>query len=166
MKKLVFLMIFCFSQFAFAQTGISDSKKVLIDKLLAQMGQSATDTGKLFSDLFIEQMVSSLKKSKPNIDPKAFDIVEQEVKATINETFTDSKLLSEIMYPIYASRFSETELQELIAFYETPLGKKLVRDMPAIAQEGMRAGQKLGESLVPKIRQRIVTRFKNEGIKI
>jgi len=166
MKKLtICFLIFLCSQPVMA-VEISDSQKSLIDKLLMQMGQSATDTGKLFSNLFIEQMTMSLKKSKPNINPKAFDIVEEEVKQLINEVFLDSSALSKMMYPIYGGRFSESELKDLIAFYDTPLGKKLIRNLPAITQEGIQAGQKLGESLAPKINGRILSRFKAEGIEL
>lgn len=166
MNKLILIIALCFTQVSFADSTISNSKKALIDKLLTQMGQSSTDTGKLFSNLFIEQLVTSLKKSKPDIDPKAFDIIEEEVKISIDEILIDGNAMAEIMYPIYGGRFSETELKELIAFNETPLGKKMIRELPAITQEGMKAGQKLGESLGPKIQQRVVSRFNREGIKI
>lgn len=111
-------------------------------------------------------MVMALKKAKPDIDPKAFGIVEQEVKQVIDEVLLDRDALSEMMYPIYGSRFSEEELKELVVFYKTPLGKKLIRNLPAIAQEGMQAGQKLGQSLGPKIQHRILARLRSEGVKI
>ncbi len=166
MKNLIlaFVLIVTF-QFAIAEE-ISDSKKLLIDKLLVQMGQSAIDSGKLFSDLFINNIITVLKQTKPDINPKAFDIVEQEVKLIINENFVHSSVLSEMMYPIYGSKFSESELKELIAFYNTPLGRKLIRVLPALTREGMQAGKKLGQSLGPKIEKRIIARLKSEGIKI
>ncbi len=65
-------------------------KKILIDKLVEQMGQSAVETGKQFSNLFIQNMSQSLKQAKPDIDPKAFDILEEEVKLVIHEIFVDN----------------------------------------------------------------------------
>ena len=165
MKKILFLIILCCSQTALAEN-ISDSKKLLIDELLVHTGQSATDTAKLFSNLFIEEIIVTLKKAKPDIEPKAFEIIEQEVKQIIDEVFLNNKALSAMMYPIYGRRFSENELRELIAFYETPLGKKLIRVLPAITQEGMQAGQKLGQSMGPKMQQRILARLSAEGIEI
>lgn len=50
MRKLLMLLIFVCSQSALAEN-ISDSKKLLVDELLVQMGQSATDAGKVFSDM-------------------------------------------------------------------------------------------------------------------
>jgi len=165
MKKILLILIFCFSNTVLAEN-ITDSKKLLIDQMLVQMGQSAKDTGKLMSNAFIEQMISALKKVKPDIDPEAFTIVEEEVKNIIDEVFLSDKVLSEMMYPIYGSRFTETELTELIEFYRTPLGKKLIRVLPEITQEGIQAGQMLGQTLAPEIERRILTRLRGSGIEI
>lgn len=165
MKRLLFISVLLASGIAHAEP-IDGAKKQLIDELLVQTGQSARDTGKLFSSAFIEQMTAALKIAKPDISPKAFDILEQEVKSVIDETLQDSNFIAEIMYPIYGSRFSEEELRGLIAFYETPLGKKLLRDQPAITQEAMLAGQEFGKSLGPKIQARVLAKFKSEGIEL
>lgn len=165
MKRLLLISILLASSIAHAEP-IDGAKKQLIDELLVQTGQSAKDTGTLFSNVFIEQMTAALKTAKPDINPKAFDILEQEVKQVIDEVMQDSNFIAEMMYPIYGSRFTEEELRGLIAFYETPLGKKLLRDQPAITQEAMQAGQEFGKSLGPKIQQRILARFKSEGIEL
>lgn len=163
MKRLLLISILLASGIANAEP-IDGAKKQLIDELLVQTGQSAKDTGKLFSNAVIEQMTQTLKIAKPDISPKVFDILEQEVRSVIDETIQDSNFIAEMMYPIYGSRFSEAELRELIAFNQTPLGKKLLREQPAITQEAMQAGQTFGKTLGPKIQERIMARFKSEGI--
>ena len=165
MKHLLFISLMLVSSIVRAETSDS-AKRLLIDELLVQTGQSAKDTGKLFSNVFIEQMTTALKQAKPNIDPKAFDVIEQEVKLIIDEALLNDNIMADILYPIYSSRFSEEELKELIAFYKTPLGKQLLQNMPAITQEAMQAGQKFGQSLGPKIQERILARFKSEGIEL
>jgi hypothetical protein len=49
----------------------------------------------------------------------------------------------EVLSPIYDRHFTAEELDQLIAFYQTPLGAKLLREMPAIAAESAQAGQEL-----------------------
>ena len=44
----------------------------------------------------------------------------------------------------YASRFTEAELQEMIAFYETPVGRHLVRETTAIQVAGAEIGRRYG----------------------
>jgi hypothetical protein len=137
MKKIIILI--AFASFIFCQptlaSEISKEKKVLIDKLLEQTGQSATIVGKQFSNAYVQQMTVLLEKSNPDIDPKAFKIIKE-------------------------------ELNKMIEFNDTPLGKKIVTVTPLIAQEGMQAGQTFAQSLVPKIKQRVFTRLKEEGINI
>lgn len=166
MKKLVnivFLSVLL-SASTLAAADISPNKKKLIDTLLEQTGQSAIAVGKQFSDAFIQQMTMVLKQSKPDIDPKAFDIVEEEITSIINEEIVVDGALNEIMYPIYDKHFSEAELKKMIEINNTEFGKKMIRVMPMIAQEGMQAGQQFGETLGPKIQQRISARFQKEGI--
>jgi|HubBroStandDraft_2_1064218.scaffolds.fasta_scaffold05909_4 hypothetical protein len=47
----------------------------------------------------------------------------------------------------YDRHFSEEEIKSLVQFYQTPLGKKAIQEMPQITSELMAQGQKLGESL-------------------
>ena len=52
---------------------------------------------------------------------------------------------------IYTSNFSESELKELIAFYESPLGKKVLEKMPALTQQSAQLTQSRLESAVPEV---------------
>jgi hypothetical protein len=58
---------------------------------------------------------------------------------------------------VYASRFSEAEINELGAFYKTPTGTKLVKELPAVTED---LGTKLG-SLLP---ERLPALMKKHGI--
>ncbi len=57
---------------------------------------------------------------------------------------------------LYAINFTEPELKQLLAFYKSPLGVKLVKDQPIIAESSVRFAQdwanKLSEQVVPMIR--------------
>jgi hypothetical protein len=55
---------------------------------------------------------------------------------------------------VYRKRFSEPELGELVKFYKTPTGVKLVKELPGITQDlGTKLGTLLPERL-PKILQK------------
>ncbi|MNL81411.1 hypothetical protein D3C87_2085160 [compost metagenome] len=53
---------------------------------------------------------------------------------------------------------SEQDLKELIAFYQSPIGKKLAEKTPFIVADSMQAGQvwgkKLGEDIIKKIQEK------------
>jgi hypothetical protein len=59
--------------------------------------------------------------------------------------------LEDLVVPIYDRHFTLGEVNQLIAFYSTPTGKKVIAEMPGVMQESMAAGQKWGEALGAKI---------------
>jgi len=50
---------------------------------------------------------------------------------------------------IYKQNFSESEIEGLLAFYQSPVGKSFVEKMPAISQESMMLGQTMAMNLTP-----------------
>ncbi|ABK38947.1 DUF2059 domain-containing protein [Aeromonas hydrophila] len=52
---------------------------------------------------------------------------------------------------IYRKHFTEAELKQLIAFYQSPVGKKSLDTMPAIFQESSLVGQSLAERNMPAL---------------
>jgi uncharacterized protein len=58
---------------------------------------------------------------------------------------------------VYGSRFSDPELQEIIDFYKTPTGIKILREMPSISRE---VSVKVGQ-LIP---QRLPELMKKHGL--
>ncbi len=144
---------------------IDDAKVQLIDKLLVQTGQSSIAVGKQFSGVFIQRVTEILKESNPDMDPRAYDIIEEVITTTIDEEIVVNNTLAKIMYPIYSKHFTVDELKQMVALYDTDFGKKMISVMPMVTQEGMQAGQIIGQSLGPKIQARIDERLKAEGIK-
>jgi hypothetical protein len=45
---------------------------------------------------------------------------------------------------LYATRFSEQELKDMLSFYRSPLGRKLLVEEPVIADQSMKHLAKLG----------------------
>jgi hypothetical protein len=63
---------------------------------------------------------------------------------------------------IYASRFSEQELKEALAFYKTPLGRKLMVEEANVLDQSMKNAQdwanRLSEEVIGKIRSEMKKR--------
>lgn len=164
MTVLITTLTFTLSAGVFAADTVPDTKTKLIDTLLEQTGQSAIKMGNEFSSSFALQMNHMLQQSQPNINPKAFIIIEQESMALINQELVENGGYNKMMYPIYHKNFTEDELQQIINLNNTELGRKMLKVMPTISEEAMQAGQQFGLGLAPKIQQRIMSRFKEEGI--
>jgi hypothetical protein len=56
-----------------------------------------------------------------------------------------------MVLPIWAKYYTREDVKQLIVFYESPLGRKLVSVQPQIMAESMAAGATWGEALGAKI---------------
>lgn len=76
------------------------------------------------------QMIDMMKQ-QTSVLP---DSVSQQIENMMAEYFPK---MIELMTPIYAKYYSEEDLDGLIAFYESPLGKKMASTQPLIMKEMM-----------------------------
>ena len=61
--------------------------------------------------------------------------------------------LEQPMSALYASVFTEDELQGIIAFYQSPAGQKMVKRQPELIQASMAMMQEQSMQLMPTIKQ-------------
>ena len=62
--------------------------------------------------------------------------------------------LIKLTIPVYQKHLSQSEIDAIIAFYDTPAGKKLITVQPAIVQETMALGQSWGQQLGMRVLQK------------
>jgi hypothetical protein len=98
------------------------------------------------------QLVATLQGQGMKMPPDAAE----KLKRAVIEVMPYSEMLDWYV-EIYSPRFSNEEIQQLIAFYKSPTGKKLARLTPEIGGE---VGRKVG-SLVP---QRLPAALKKHGL--
>ena len=117
------------------------SKLMLTEDLYKQMLEQMT-----------AGMAQSMAANKANMPP---DFAEK-MALVVREALPYKDMLR-FNAEIYGSRFSDKELQEIIVFYRTPTGAKILREMPGISREVM---VKVGE-LIP---QRLPQLMKKHGL--
>ncbi|HUQ34090.1 MAG TPA: DUF2059 domain-containing protein [Pyrinomonadaceae bacterium] len=144
LTAMSFLLLLCLAPAVMAQSTQKATKDENIRKLLA-----LTDAGGLFKR-GLESQLSMMKARETRVPPRFWDEVLKEV---------DPERFVELLIPVYDKHFSDDELKDLIAFYETPLGKKLVSEMTPIMTETAAIGAKYGE----QIANRVVKRMQAEG---
>ena len=116
-----------------------------------------------FSAAFTRQMLTILRAKNPDLSEKAIQIVTDEVTVTINEELDDESLQL-LIYPIYAKYLTLEELQGLIVFNNSSVGRKANQVMPQLMQESLEAAQQWSQMVGPKISKRVAVRFREEGI--
>ena len=96
-----------------------------------------TGSGKLAVQM-MDQIILQMGKLFPQVPEKVWE--EFRSRASVNDFVA-------IAVPIYRKHYSQEEIQQLLAFYRTPLGQKVIAETPAILQESMAAGREWGESI-------------------
>lgn len=64
----------------------------------------------------------------------------------------------DLLVPIYARHMSHEDVKGLIAFYQTPLGRRIVKSEAAITPEAMLAGMTWGQQLGRKAMAKLMAR--------
>jgi hypothetical protein len=67
---------------------------------------------------------------------------------TFTQKFTTSApsaAVTDAIVPVYAKHFSMEDIQSLTKFYESPLGQRVVKTMPEVAQESQTAGAQIDQ---------------------
>lgn len=143
---------------------VSDSKRELIYELLEvtggrqqyeQMQQvMLTQTQQQFVPMFAQALQSSMNLS-PEEEQAALETITNNANALIAEfsaamqaAITYDDMLEQVYYPVYDEYFTEEDLQGLIAFYETPLGEKLIEVSPGLIQSSM---QRSSQVFMPRM---------------
>jgi len=100
----------------------------------------------------IERVKNMLLQTSPSLRKDLDDVANSLRKVYASRT-TD--LLADISW-VYASRFTEAELKEIVTFYRTPTGKKVIAQEPQVFDDAM-AGlpgwqEKFGEEVFARFR--------------
>lgn len=132
MKKISMILAFLVGGFVFAQ-----------ENELTAHQKDALKYVKINADGTFEASMKQVFQMIPAEKREAF-------KKELNEVMDE---MYEGMAILYAEEFTEKEMKEILAFYETPVGKKVKETMPKLTEKGMEESQKLQYKLMPIIQK-------------
>ncbi len=140
---LALLMLFTFTAFA--------QNDKIYEKTLSEMfevsGSEAT------FQAAINQMLTAYKGQYPQVSAEIW----KEFEAEFQKTSMDELVV--MLAPAYQKHLTQNDLQELIKFYKTPIGKKFAEKTPLLTREAMQVGQQWGM----KIGQNFAAKMKAKG---
>ncbi len=113
--------------------GTGDVAETTLRQLEIELEQTVNDMYQTFTDEYF---------MSPDINEQ-LDVYEAEAKEVLRQTFSAERFI-ELSIPVYMANFSEAELDELIEFYQSPLGKKLNERLPTIMLQSQAIGEELG----------------------
>lgn len=123
-----------------AQSHPDAAKQADIQKLMNLTG--AANLGVQAAD----QMIASMRGAMATVPDKFWTEFRKEINADE---------LVNLIIPVYDKHLTAAELKELIKFYETPVGKKMIAVMPAITAESMQVGQQWGTEVARRAKAKL-----------
>ncbi len=144
MKTLLSIIIFLFS-FGNLQSQHQDSMEQRVIHLLDISGSKES------FDVVLNQMIDLQKEIYTDeLSDEFFRTFREEVISMGRED------LYKLIIPIYVKHFTLEEIEGIIAFQESEIGKKMTEKMPIILNESMQKGAIWGEELGEKIADKIL----------
>src|SRR5580704_3628632 len=154
MKRLLLAatILLCTSSIGFAQQDPADSPatKEDIQKYLEVMHsrEMMTKVIDAMTKPMHQMMHEQYEKDKDKL-PADFETRMNKLMDDTMKSFPWDEMLDS-MVPIYQKHFTKGDIDHLVAFYSTPTGQKVLRELPAITAEAM-------QSMLPLIQQRMET---------
>ena len=153
MKRIaIFLLLLSTLACGYAQTadtlrGNDKEYRETLDRLMLVSGTSTS----------LRAQFPLLMQMIKNIAPE----VPEEIMQKMEDKFRDLlfERICDFYTPIYKRYLTLEDLKGFIAFYETPLGKKIAMTTHTLNKELMEAGQKAGQSIAEEVFQEL----KKEG---
>ena len=153
MKRL-YLIIATFTAIAILSSAQASEKTDDIQKLM-----SLTGVNKLIDQnigIMIPQIADLIRKMNTKMPEKYLREMEKEMLAE----FKRSK--PEYLGPVvtlYSNRFTHQEIKDLISFYESPTGRKIIRVVPTFMKELAAIAQTWGKAVGARVADRMIKRI-------
>lgn len=146
--KIVILAIVWIGLGAGQSLALDPAPRNLAEKLLLLMNQ----------DQLVQQSIDYLKDHQRQQLPQLNDSQTQAVMATyldkiyevIESEMSWEKIKNDYI-DLYLTVYSKEEIEGLIAFYEAPLGRKVIEKMPELMAQSMWISQKHLVRIIPEI---------------
>jgi hypothetical protein len=130
----------------YGQGGAVDPEKAALIRRLLEQTQAAS-----MAVTAIETSIPAQRAANPQIPKEFWD----EFAARARRDMPKFILM---LIPVYDAHFTAAQLRELVAFYESPLGRHLATVQPKVTVESMQAGQQWGAALGADVAQDLAKR--------
>jgi hypothetical protein len=100
-----------------------------------------------------EMTHDQLSKARPNLPPDAEERMNKRMDEMLNTFPIDDILQATI--PVYQKHWTKGDVDNMIAFYSTPTGQKLLTEMPQTMAEAMQAMRPVLQKHMEGMRQKL-----------
>ncbi len=148
MKNILIILIALLSINAFAQEATKDEKL----KELVNVMDMDSMLESMYSQMEIMMQNTATEMGvKPSEQP-IFDEYYSKMTLVMRESMSWEKMESGVI-ALYGRNFTESEIESMLTFYKSDVGKAILEKMPTIMNESMLLGQELMRDTIPKLQE-------------
>ena len=130
---------------------------------------SRQDVENLFSILKLDRMMQvtmtaaaeQMKNNLPEMmKQQNIDVPKEQLDAMADDIFRDypMKEVLDSMIPVYQKHLNKADVSNILAFYQTPTGQKMLNEMPEMSKEAMQAANPVMKQWMVTMMQRMQDR--------
>lgn len=157
MRPLLLLFIILFSSVSHSEEDKEFNR--LVDRIITLTGDGVSALVSPTIERYSLELAESLVSQKPWLPPEAVEVIKSEISLFFYEQLINNEKLKQHRYSQYKKHFAKIELEEIVEFYESDIGKKINRIIPKIVAESNESSQVVFESLVDTLIQNIAPRI-------
>jgi uncharacterized protein len=153
----------------------------LVALAIAGVARPAAAANPSPTSILIAKQIIEIKGVNSMFDPLVRGVVEKVKNQFMETNFMWAKDLNEVAANlhkeydsrsaelvdaaarIYANHFTEAELKDLLAFYKSPLGQKMIVEEPKALDESLASAGQWGDNLSVEVIDRMRTEMKKRG---
>jgi hypothetical protein len=114
-------------------------------------------------DPLIPGMIETMKNNILPTNPGLFkDLNEVAAKLRTELAPRRGEIVDEIAR-LYAVKFTEAEIRDILAFYKSPVGKKFAADEPAVIDQGLQRAEAWSHKINEEVTKRFTEEMKKKG---
>lgn len=144
-----------------AQPSSAADKQGKIRELIEITG--SLKLGEQVMNTLMPQLFEMLRKANRDIPAEAMAAIEAAATDEMRKAMPE---LLEPMVRLHDRHFTEQEVDALLAFYRSPVGRKVIEKMPLITQQSMAMGHAWGESVGRRLVERVGRTARERGLKL
>lgn len=157
-KPIIFCLLFFTSLSAYPR---DETENALIDRLAVATGTTVTDIVKSFVETYASTFAESYVKQKSSLPPEAQEVIRSDIAAYLYDQFSKNSEMNTLKYDMYRKYFTREELEELVKFYESPVGIKLKNTTPKMMAEIQAHTARVATSVLSNMQKDLPKRLKN-----
>jgi hypothetical protein len=114
-----------------------------------------------------ESLTGFVKAALDQVNPRqgveVEDVIDQYVTPVVTKNIP---ALLDATTKLYATTFTREEIDQMIVFYQTPLGQKIIKTMPQLQQSGIAVGVDWGKRVLSEMAPELKAKLEERGLNL